>query len=80
MAIHSSILAWKFSWTEVQSCQAIVHGVAESEMTVQLSTHTSSHSIWHIQFAGKMKRGKGQEITQIKGHDSLPLCRPTTGL
>ena len=60
MAIHSSILAWKISWTEAQSWKATYSpwGRKESETAVQLNTHTSSHSIWHIQFAGKMKRGK----------------------
>ena len=35
MATHSTILAWKFSWTEEQ---ATVHGIAKSQ--TQLSTHT----------------------------------------
>ena len=32
MATHSSIIAWRIPWTE-----AIVHGVAESDMTEQLT-------------------------------------------
>ena len=35
IATHSTILAWKFSWTEEQ---ATVHGIAKSQ--TQLSTHT----------------------------------------
>ena len=39
MATHSSILAWKIPWTEEHG--GLVHVVAESDMTEQLSTqHT----------------------------------------
>ena len=35
MATHFSILAWRIAWTEEQ--RATVHGVAESDMTEQLT-------------------------------------------
>ena len=36
MATHSSTLAWKISWTE-ETWYPTVHGVAESDVTEQLS-------------------------------------------
>ena len=39
MANHSSILAWRIP-TDRGAWQATVHGVAESDKTEQLSTHT----------------------------------------
>ena len=40
MATHSSILAWKFQWTE-ESARQLFHGVTKS--WTQLSTHTCTH-------------------------------------
>ena len=42
MATHSNILAWKTPWTGIW--QATVHGVSESDTTVQL-THTHTHTL-----------------------------------
>ena len=39
MATHSSILAWRIPM-DGGAWRAIVHGVAESDMTKPLSTHT----------------------------------------
>ena len=39
MATHSSILAWRIPMDR-GAWQATVHGVAESDMTKPLSTHT----------------------------------------
>ena len=36
MAAHSSSFAWRIPWTE----ELGVHGIAESDMTEQLNTHT----------------------------------------
>ena len=44
MASHSSILAWKISWTE-EPGRATVHGVAKS--WTWLSTHTHIHTHAH---------------------------------
>ena len=38
MATHSSILVWRIPWTEGPGRLHVVHGVAESDMTEQLST------------------------------------------
>ena len=38
MGTHSSILAWRISWTEQPG--RLVHGVAESDMTEQLGRLT----------------------------------------
>ena len=45
MATHSSILAWRISWTEEPGKLHTVHGVAESYMTDQLtlSVHFSNN-------------------------------------
>ena len=39
MATHSSVLAWRIP-TDRGAWWAVVHGVAESDMTERLSTHT----------------------------------------
>ena len=39
MAPHSSTLAWKIPWMEEPGMDCIVHGVAESDTTEQLSLH-----------------------------------------
>ena len=41
-AIHSSILAWKIPWTEEPGGLDLVHGVAESDTTEQLTLSLSS--------------------------------------
>ena len=51
MATHSSILAWRISWTEEPGGLHTVHGVAESVMTEQL-THTHTlHNLVDLTFA-----------------------------
>ena len=41
MTTHSSILAWRITWTEEPGRLAAVHGVAKSQTGLkQLSTHT----------------------------------------
>ena len=40
MATHSSILPWKFPWTEKPG-QAVVHGLAKSQ--TWLNTHSTQH-------------------------------------
>ena len=42
MTTHSSILAWKIPWTEESGGLHTVLGVADSDMTDGLSTHTQS--------------------------------------
>ena len=45
MATLSSILAWRFPWTE-EPGEPIVHGVAESGVTEQLThTHTQPNRV-----------------------------------
>ena len=39
IAIHSSILAWKTSWTE-EPVQATVHGITKSHTRLNTYTHT----------------------------------------
>ena len=51
MATHSSILAWKISWTEKPG-RITVHGVAKSQ--TQLSDTARSDD-------GELGRGQGQE-------------------
>ena len=43
MAAHSSILAWKIPWTEKPGGLHAVHGLAESDVTEQV-THTHTHT------------------------------------
>ena len=43
MATHSSILAWRIP-TDRGAWQAMVHGLAESDTTEGLSTHTHTHT------------------------------------
>ena len=43
MATHSSILAWRTSWTEEPGWLYTVHEVAESDMTEQLTL-----SLFHV--------------------------------
>ena len=46
MATHSSILAWRISWTE--ELWATVHGVAKSQKQLkQLNTGTHTHTHTH---------------------------------
>ena len=40
MTTHSSILAWRITWTEEPGRLAAVHGFAKSQTLKQLSTHT----------------------------------------
>ena len=43
MATHSSVLAWRISWTEEPGWQATVHRVTKSQTPLkQLSTHINS--------------------------------------
>ena len=41
MATHSSILAWKVTWTEEPG--RTVHGIAESDQDSHTHTHTHTH-------------------------------------
>ena len=43
MATHSSILAWKISWTE-EPGRATVHEVAELDVVEHMHTHTHAHT------------------------------------
>ena len=50
MATHSSILAWRTSWTEEPGWLYTVHEVAESDMTEQLT-----HIIMQIKYIAYFK-------------------------
>ena len=47
MATHSSILAWRILWTEEPDRLHTVHGVAESDVTEQLTLLLFIYSLQH---------------------------------
>ena len=46
MATHSSILAWEIPWTEEPG--RLVHGVAESDTTLQAGISEVKASAWNV--------------------------------
>ena len=44
MATHSSILAWRISWTEETGRLHTVHEVTESDPVQSANTHTHMHA------------------------------------
>ena len=75
IAIHSSILAWKTSWTE-EPVQATVHGITKSH--TRLNTHT--HSTWQLHFASSVVKLKRLHIEMHQfssvAQSCLILCDP----
>jgi len=57
MAIHSSILAYRISWTE-EPGRATVHGVTKSR--IQLSAHTRAHTHTHGRVKGSSLGNSGK--------------------
>ena len=86
MAAHSSILAWKVSWTEepggLQSMES--HRIGWVWACTQMHTHTRIlkfrfwkywfHSM-HSQFLG-LQSLRALRVLSVLRHGQLPLCRP----
>ena len=62
MAAHTSILAWKILWTEKPGGLHAAHGLAESDVTEQV-THTHTHrGLWRALCLFKMHKYLSNKI------------------
>ena len=66
MATHSSILAWEIPWTEEPG--RLVHGVAESDTTLQAGISEVKASAWNVGDQGSIP-GSGRFSED--GNDNL---------
>ena len=48
-ATHSSIVVWRIPWTE-EPWRVTIHGVADSDVTGQLSLHFTSSRTYHLRY------------------------------
>ena len=63
MATHSSIFAWRISWTEEPDGLHTIHGVAESDRTERLILST-------FLFGGILPSFSGSQFSHLENRDS----------
>ena len=71
MAIHSSTIAWKIPWTEEPG--RLVHGVAESDTTLQAGISEVKASAWNVGDQGSIP-GSGRSPGEGNGNPLQYSC------
>ena len=71
MATHSSMLAWEIPWTEEPG--RLVHGVAESDTTLQAGISEVKASAWNVGDQGSIP-GSGKAPGEGNGNPLQYSC------